>query len=279
MLSSTLLGSTRIQELLNQDSITNDLPDEPNPLISESQQHSQSNTHRLAFSVTTFPFTDPSPNTSNAPLLGIRIDICSRGGKFDKPYYLLLKRAGDSGDEWRIHRHTIPQFIPLRDYENQFLPLRDEGYGSEVSNDGTSGGSKQDLHELVRKVRQDLVSWMLRRDAIELLQEELGLAAESPAHEEVAEAAAAIPTVGSDPRGRFGMKSLSATSVEARFATLAWQDGRAGRVKISDQGLVQRAVIFGEEGRMKQVEDVLISGDARIEELAKKLEMLDEMDT
>ena len=228
--------------------------------------------------MTSFPYIDPSPNNlPNPKLLGIRFDICSRSGKFDKAYYILLKRVNETKDEQRIHRFVIPDFIPIRDYEARYLPLQDEGYGSESSNDGAGSRSKQDLHTAVRKVRQDLVSWTLRREALEYLREELGL--RSPGESDVDtddESAGQMPALGMPPEqdGKFGVRLLSATSVEARFASIAWNDGRGGRIKISDTGQVERAVIVGDEGRDTQTEQVLVNGNIRIEEFVRVLEKL-----
>lgn len=231
--------------------------------------------------MTSFPYTDPSPETSNTPLLGIRIDICSRTGKYDAPYYLHLKRkqlsdtAGEL-DELSIYRHTIPSHIPLRNYEAQYLPQRDEGYGSEVSSESVNG-TKQDLHTLVRKVRKDLVSWTLRREAVEALAETLGLVPEStkdPSTEEIDEYACFVAPMNAADESAF--RSVAATAVEARFVRVVWANGWVARVKLSDKGLVERAVVFGEiageDRRIKAAENVLVGdGLVRIEELAERL--------
>jgi central kinetochore subunit Mal2/MCM21 len=250
-------------------------------VISESQLDNQENIHRLAFSVTSFPYTDPSPETSNVPLLGIRIDICSRSGEFDTPYYLHLKRkqlnnAPNELDELFVYRHTIPAHIPLRDYEAQYLPQRDEGYGSEESSE-SANGNKQDLHTLVRKVRKDLVSWTSRREAIEILAEKLGLVPESTKDsgtDEIDEYASFVAPINASDESAF--RSVAATAVEARFIRVVWANGWVARVKISDKGLVERAVVFGEvageDRRIKALESVLVGdGLVRIEELAERL--------
>src|ERR1700761_1874050 len=92
LLTSSLLSSTKAQSRLVTDNSPTTAPaqdDDLTPLnLANLQEHTQSNTHRLALGVTSFPFTDPSPELqSKNPLLGIRIDICNRHGKFDSPYY------------------------------------------------------------------------------------------------------------------------------------------------------------------------------------------------
>ena len=191
-LTSSLLASTKVQARLNNGRpprAADNQSDQTIPLdLADVKQHSQSNTHRLAFGVTSFPFTDPSPEIqSKNPLLGIRIDVSNRHGKFDSPYYMFCMRACETGHDLRIHRHTIPAFVPVLQYEKQYLPSsstahEDEGYGgsddSVPGNGGEEDGEesrKQDLHGLVTKVRYDLVSWRLRQDAADWLREELGL--------------------------------------------------------------------------------------------------------
>jgi central kinetochore subunit Mal2/MCM21 len=231
--------------------------------------------------VTSFPYIDPSPETSSIPLLGIRIDICSRTGKFDAPYYLHLKRkrlndTASELDELSIYRHTTPLHIPLRNYEAQYLPQRDGGFGSEVSSQSVNG-TKQDLHTLVQKVRNDLGSWTLRREAIEVLAETMGLVPESrkdPNTEEMDEYASFVAPMNASDKSAF--RSVAATAVEARFVRVVWANGWVARVKLSDKGLVERAVVFGEiageDRRIKAAENVLVGdGLVRIEELAERL--------
>ena len=256
--------------------------------------------HRLAFTVTTFPFTDPSPNTAlNGRLLGIRFDHCSRLGTFDNPFYILLRRLEPDGDDWRIHRHTIPAFIPLARLEHEYLPLnQDDADGGDSEDELTVGDApnkKRGLHAFVRKVRYELTSWTLRREAIEFLQEELGLlkpkvpigkkgdkgdggktAAEKPDSEDEDEEEdededTEMPDAGV---GRYGISSIEATAFEARMVRICWTDGTIGRIKISDRGLVEKAVVVGDNGRIRGVENLLTDGESRIEALVEKLKIL-----
>jgi hypothetical protein len=36
-----------------------------------------------------------------------------RVGKFELPHYVILRRSFEEGNEYDVHRHTIPSFIPL----------------------------------------------------------------------------------------------------------------------------------------------------------------------
>lgn len=229
--------------------------------------------HRLSFTVTTFPFTDPSPNNSHlhGRLLGIRLDHCSRHGTFQKPYYILLRRVEEQGDELRVHRHTIPAFVALERLEEQFLPLKDEDEGYTVADSDGNQKKKQDLHGFVRRVRHELICWELRRDAIELLKEQLELIPPQNADEDDEEM---DDDSQEDRTGLCGIQSIEATAFEARQARITWTDGTVARIKISNKGLIERAVVVGDNGRIKGVENLLVDGESRIEELVQKLKVL-----
>lgn len=269
-MTASLLSSTRIRAQLGHDQ---SLPQDISPLLEATQKHAQINTYRLGFGITAFPFVDPSPETSDRRLLGVRFDICRRKGEFDSPYYLLCKRADDDSSELRIHRHTIPALVPLQQYEERYLPLQDEGYGSE---DSVSGGEgrKQDLHGLVRQVRHDLVSWRLRQEAIELLSEQLCIPPSGPDGVPTGSAIDEDLEMSDIPEGMFGVSRVEAVSVDAYQARIIWSDGRLGRIKITDEGQVDRVVVFGEAGRLRDAERILSRENPNVLELVSRLEQL-----
>jgi central kinetochore subunit Mal2/MCM21 len=229
----------------------------------------QTNLHRLSFTITTFPFTDPSPNNNlHGRLLGIRFDHCSRIGEFEKPFYILLRRVEKGGDEWRVHRHTIPAFVGLERMEDELLPLRED-------DDGTGKLRGQELHEFVRRVRHELVSWMLRREAIENLKVELNLTSRKTSRDDEMNDNEDDDDESTAPqRGKYGISSIEATAYEARQARITWTDGTIARVKISNQGRIERAVVVGEQGRIRGVENLLVDGESRVEDLVGRLRML-----
>ncbi|KAK5198684.1 hypothetical protein LTR92_001155 [Exophiala xenobiotica] len=304
LLTSSLLSSTQVQERLSA------LPpqDPSYGSASASASHSSAlesafqqstlNIHRLGFGVTAFPFHDPSPEVQpKNPLLGIRIDICNRKGQFDAPYYLFCIRAGGEGEglgpvnqELRIHRHTIPALVPLPEYEKHYLPLSDEGYGgsedSALSVDGTHQ-KKQDLHALVSRVRHDLVAWRLRQDAIDWMKEKLQIPVvpEAPSREEIhpdqeepADEGAgdngSLPDIDA-PAGKLGIREFEAMGVDARQVRILWSDDRVGRIKISDQGKIEKAAVVGLEGRIANMERILTEGDATVFDLFERLQQVD----
>lgn len=177
-------------------------------------------------------------------------------------------------NRFRIHRHTIPAFIALSKLESVYLPFpglsrntgaNEEGVNSDAEDEETLGMSKgrkarqQDLRGFVRELRRELVSWHLRSDAVEFLREKLGLGdgvdVSSPSERE--------PDTG--------IMSLAATAIEARYVRLEWEDGRVGRFKLSNIGVVERAVVIGDKGRDQRTEEAMTGGGGRVEGILERL--------
>lgn len=291
VITATLLSSTRLQSHIRQQQSSSaavtDVPPELASLLHRASEHNQSNIHRLAFGITAFPFNDPNPaGTDDAlvdpRLLGIRLEIPCRDGTYKAPHYILCRRVGADGVKLRVHRHTIPSFIPLKDYEDDFLPVaaeEEENNGDDTTMDeateGDEAGPKQDLHGFVRRVRRDLIGWNSRVEAIQFVAEQLGL---SPSSDEKTRKKQKRTGSKSLPDS-CGVHRFEAVGVDARYARIEWQDGRVGRVKICDKGYVERAVVFGDEGRLKHIERVLSDGGTvQIQDLATRLRMVEEQD-
>jgi Mg2+ and Co2+ transporter CorA len=47
--------------------------------------------------------------------------LYANAGKFELPHYVILRRSMEEGQEYALHRHTIPSFIPLLDLCDEFL--------------------------------------------------------------------------------------------------------------------------------------------------------------
>jgi central kinetochore subunit Mal2/MCM21 len=172
-----------------------------------------------------------------------------------------LQRIERDGGQLRVHRHTIPPFIPLRDMEEKWLPVVEEE--EEASNKSTES-RRQDLQRLVQEVRAELVSWHARSDAIEFVREGLGLNEQGDGDGEEGDSESLFVNESS-------IKSVAATSLEVRYVRIQWAGGAVGRLKLSNEGLVERAVVLGEEGREKRLENMLVEGPARVEDLAQRL--------
>ncbi|EEP75552.1 predicted protein [Uncinocarpus reesii 1704] len=256
VLSASLLSSNAVQNALRQQATSGASADFA-PVALNTENHAQSNHHRAVFSTTSFPFKDPSPHTGSPNLLGIRIDVCTRDGRYSEPYYVLLKSAGNDRTLLRVHKHTIPAFIRLNQLEAKYLAGPDAG--AEDSGDLKAGKPEnQDLKRFVVALRRELAAWHLRKDAVAYLQEELGVG--QTRGEE-------IDTLSL----KHGISSLCATSLEARYIRFEWRDGRVGRIHLSNQGLVERAVITSDSGRDTKTENLFLRGDRRIETVVQTL--------
>nr|XP_001400473.2 hypothetical protein ANI_1_3256024 [Aspergillus niger CBS 513.88] len=286
ILTSSLLSSRPLQRLAKSQPPT--LPSQQqwtdiSPLIQSTSTHAQTNHHRIAFSTTTFPFTDPSPTSESPNLLGIRIDICARDGTYTKPYYILLRRTAhktqDGKREVRVHKHTVPAVVDMRKLERVFLPAssmttsQDEEDAMEEEQEQEQlkpwkhKARKQDLKSFVREVRKQLVVWHLRCDAVRYLREKLGVVTRGVNDDDGSGA-------GEETRiakNELGIVSLAPTALEAVYVRVEWEDGRVGRFKISNTGVVERAVVLGDSGRDKQTEGVITGGDGRVETLLERL--------
>jgi central kinetochore subunit Mal2/MCM21 len=190
---------------------------------------------------------------------------------------VLLKQERARGEKerrLRVHRHTVPAFIDLGRVEGVYLSFPGSGQSQEGDSDEEGeeesemvkglrkNGRKQDLRGFVRELRRELVAWHLRVDAVELLREKLGLSEEETLID---------PAERLSPEARGGIVGLAATAVEARYVRLEWEDGRVGRFKLSNAGIVERAVVIGDEGRDKQIEDAMTGGGGRVETLLERL--------
>ncbi|KAJ5738464.1 hypothetical protein N7493_001619 [Penicillium malachiteum] len=273
-LSSSLLASPNVQPLLRKSPTT--LDDDLSPLAQAAGKHSTTNHYRIAFGTTAFPFKDPSPTASSENLLGVRIDVSTRNGRFAKPYYILLQRERARGEKemkLRVHRHTVPSFISMSKLEDVYLPSNKKVSSANEESDGDDSEEemrklkakgntrKQDLRAFVRELRRELVAWHLRCDAVEMLRERLGLGddAESNSVDRLS------------PESKAGIVSLDSTSIETRYVRLEWEDGRVGRFKLSNTGHVERAVVIGDLGRDKAIEDAMIGDGAKVETLLERL--------
>ncbi|KAJ5772255.1 hypothetical protein N7520_002784 [Penicillium odoratum] len=279
-LSSSLLASSSIQKLLRKPLTT--IPDEISPLAQAAGKHSETNHYRIAFGATAFPFKDPSPSASAENLLGLRIDVCTRSGRFAKPYYVLLRRErlkGGKEKSLRVYRHTVPAFISIAKLERAYLPFKGTSTKTADSEDGNesedqisskrarkgNGVRTQDVRGFARELRRELVAWHLRCDAVDLLRERLGFK----------ESESEASTVGRiSPESKAGIVSLDSTAIETRYVRLEWEDGRVGLFKVSNTGVVERAVVIGDEGRDKRTENAMIRGGGRIESLLERLQEL-----
>jgi central kinetochore subunit Mal2/MCM21 len=123
------------------------------------------------------------------------------------------------------------------------------------------GVRKQDLQGFVRELRRELVAWHMRVDAVDFLREKLGLV----------DAEGRAQPFDVSPDRETGIISLAPDALEARYIRLEWADGRVGRFKLSNAGIVERAVVIGDQGREKKTEDAMTGGGGRVETVLERL--------
>lgn len=128
---------------------------------------------------------------------------------------------------------------------------------------------KPDLHAFVRMLRRELVAWQMRRDAVGFLREKLGVRSDDSSSEQ--DVFSNEKEEGWLPINSMGLVSLSPTALEARYVRLEWEDGRVGRFKVSNTGIVERAVVIGDRGRDKLLEAAMTGGDGRVETMLDRL--------
>ncbi|GAB1195968.1 Cenp-O kinetochore centromere component-domain-containing protein [Aspergillus pseudonomiae] len=282
-LASSLLSSDNFQKYLQKHQSSrpsSSLDAEVSPLVRAAGQHAEVNHHRVAFSATTFPFKDPSPNSENPNLLGVRIDVCTSNGRFTKPYYVLLKRVRGEDKRLRVHRHTIPAFISVDKLERAFLPVpaaREEEAGENLK-PWKRSANRQNLSRFVRELRRQLAAWHLRMDAVNFLRGKLGVQRRGVEAYSDDDDGVWVRDILSDnleeirlDTNDLGIVSLSPTALDATYVRLEWEDGRVGRFKMSDNGVVERAVVIGDDGRDKLLEAVLTGGNGRVETVLDRL--------
>ncbi|KJK67821.1 Cenp-O kinetochore centromere component [Aspergillus parasiticus SU-1] len=282
-LASSLLSSDSFKKRLQEyqsSRPSSSIDAEVSPLVRAAGEHAEVNHHRVAFSATTFPFKDPSPNSENPNLLGVRIDVCTSNGRFTKPYYVLLKRVRGEEKRLRVHRHTIPAFISVEKLERAFLPLpaAREEEAEENLKPWKRNANRQDLPRFVRELRRQLAAWHLRMDAVNFLRGKLGVQRRGIEAYNDDDDGVWVRDILSDNQEEIrletndlGIVSLSPTALDATYVRLEWEDGRVGRFKMSDNGVVERAVVIGDDGRDKLLEAVLTGGNGRVETVLDRL--------
>ncbi|KAB8236973.1 uncharacterized protein BDW43DRAFT_307986 [Aspergillus alliaceus] len=283
-LATSLLSSDTFQKRLKEYQASkpaSSLDPDVSPLVNTAGKHAETNNHRVAFSATTFPFKDPSPYSENPNLLGVRIDICSRNGRFTKPYYVLLKRVRGEGKRLQVHQHTIPAFISVEKLEQAFLPLpsaREEEEAEATLKPWKRSASKQDLTRFVHELRRQLATWHLRMDAVNFLRERLGVQRRTAEPYNDNDDGVWTRDILSDTQeevrleaNELGIVSISPTALDTTYVRVEWQNGRVGRFKISNTGFVERAVVIGDNGRDKLLEGVLTGGNGKVETVLDRL--------
>ncbi|KAF1809905.1 hypothetical protein P152DRAFT_484253 [Eremomyces bilateralis CBS 781.70] len=183
----------------------------------KQQRINTENVYYAGVGVTPFNVHDPDPNAvDDGVVLGLRIDIFdNEEARFPDPYYVFLHRPDPRGhpNYYRIHKHTLPESIGVQDIEFQWLETM------HVPNHG------------IKKLGDDIrAALIVRQNKLNLVKKLARDAEEAHAVEtEDEERRVRITNVSSGNRGH--------------TIDIEWEDGSTGTADITDDGLVQDAIV------------------------------------
>lgn len=219
--------------------------------VEEQSAHKQQCLYRACATITTFKVKDPDPNAvDEGNVLGLRFEIMSKA-KFVRPYYVMLNRPYSNRRYLRVHRHTIPQCIPLSGLAARHLPAPTS------KNDDDEAPKAQDLSRFARALRRELVRYHNRAAVIGDMKKAAGLGSKKTPGQEPSETA---------------ILDISAADAEAKQISLQWRDGRSGRLVMNDDGAVVKMVVQGDNGQDRETVRQFLGGAVRIEEVTQRLE-------
>ncbi|KAF3061599.1 putative cenp-o kinetochore centromere component protein [Daldinia childiae] len=228
--------SSRLQELLTR--------------ADEQNAHKQQCLYRTCASITTFKVRDPDPNAvDGGNVLGLRFEVMSKS-RFLRPYYVMLNRPYPNSRFLRIHRHTVPQCIPLSGLTARYLP---PPVAKDEDNDMPK---RQDLSSFVRALRRELVRYHNRTAVIGDLRSMAGLESKKGKAKELE-----VP-----------ITDISAADAQAKQIRVEWNDGRSGRLVMDDDGDIVKMVVQGEDGQDRETMRQFLGGSLRVEDVVKQLE-------
>ncbi|KAI0149606.1 cenp-O kinetochore centromere component [Xylariaceae sp. FL1272] len=208
----------------------------------------QQRLYQACASVTTFKIQDPDPNAvDNGKVLGMRFEVAYKG-RYLRPYYVMLNRPWGHKRWLRVHRHTVPQCIPLSALAARHLPAPKE-------KDEFGRQKKQDLAQFAGAVRREIVRYHNREAVISDLKKAAGPGTQKKAQEE----------------SELGLVDVRAADAEAKQISLQWRDGRSGRLVMDDDGEVVKMVVQGHNGQDRETVRQFLGGSVRVEEVTKRL--------
>jgi central kinetochore subunit Mal2/MCM21 len=207
--------------------------------------------YRTCAGITTFKVQDPDPfAVDKGKVLGIRIEAFTNS-KFIRPYYVFLNKPYKGSQIMRVHRHTVPPCIPLAALAAKYLPTPSTASGEALK------ARKQDLPRFVRCLRREIASYHNRIAAITGMRKAFGLDVKKGKNK---------------GKGReLVIRDISAADAEAKQIRFEWVDGRIGRAVVDGKGQIQKCVIIGEDGRDRDMERRILSGNKTIDQMAERL--------
>ncbi|KAI0112985.1 Cenp-O kinetochore centromere component-domain-containing protein [Daldinia grandis] len=257
--TATLITSDSTLQILQADSTKKSGSKKPNDSsrlqdllarADEQNAHKQQCLYRTCASITTFKVRDPDPNAvDGGNILGLRFEVMSKS-RFLRPYYIMLNRPYPNSRFLRVHRHTVPQCIPLLGLTARYLPP------PIAKDDDSDMPKRQDLSSFVRALRRELVRYHNRTAVIGDLRSMAGLESKKGKAKELE-----VP-----------ITDISAADAQAKQIRVEWSDGRSGRLVMDDDGDIVKMVVQGEDGQDRETMRQFLGGSLRVEDIVKQLE-------
>lgn len=221
--------------------------------LEKQRAYQQQCLYRTCAAITAFRVRDPDPHAvDGGHVLAVKLEVMTRQ-KFLRPYYVFLNRPYTGSEQrsrfLRVHRHTVPPYIPLDGLAARHLPAPRSSEGRPEA--------QQDLARFARTLRRELVRYHNRVAVAAELRKAVGLDGKSKDATDLAEKSPIL--------------DISCADTEAKQVRIAWKDGRSGRLVIGDDGDVTKLVVLGENGRERALTRELLSGGSRLEDVARKL--------
>lgn len=169
-------------------------------------------------------------------MLGIRFEVFSAEKRaFDTPYYVLFNQPNRDG-RLKVHKHTIPVFVPLQSLVRRHLPFATE----EEDENPKNVTRVQNLPGFVRAVRKELVSHHKRLEAFEHLKQGL--------------------------EGKHGVQKVEMLDSTGSELEIVFRDNIMARLRVSTDGRIEKVAV----GQTRGTESMLSEGSARAYRDVKK---------
>lgn len=257
LLSHTLLSSRKLKSQIIQAnlgvSLTREALDSVKDNIKFTEDTTIANLHRTCSGITAFRVQDPDPNAVDAGnVLGIRFDVFAAEKRaFATPYYVLFNQPNADG-QLKIHKHTIPVYVPMQSLIKKYLPFNSSNEDGDASLKATA--QQQDLAKFVRALRKELVAHHKRVEAFESLKQGLSK--------------------------RHGVKEVKMLEVAAKEIEINFTRGLMARVRIAADGKIEKVAVGPTSGNnddshdmkaYREVRKAIEGGSGRVDDLVERL--------
>ncbi|KAH8907744.1 hypothetical protein BR93DRAFT_563745 [Coniochaeta sp. PMI_546] len=271
-----------------------ELPTNLRDAITQQQAHAQESLWRIGAGVTAFRVEDPDPRAvDGGSVLGIRFEIM-RSGRFLQPYVVLLNRPYGTEDNseaeenvlktyLRVHRHTIPNCIPIGGLAARYLPPPTV-IDATSDEDVLVKRRTQNLSLFVKELRQRLVAYHNRLGAVADMRKAAGLGADDKESTEKSKKDASDtqqakessegdegPEDSVEESGPPRILEISLADAEAKQIKIDWSNGDVCRLVVDDGGEIEKCVMYGAQGRDMPAAREFLQRITRVERLPESI--------